>query len=489
MAGSFRSLDIAYPGGVSDSWQSWPDWCDQMWQMYANTAYRDVLQWASYLYRAGLYRNTRPIFNPTHRVVDFYAANVYPGTLTIDPDADLDPGGANAIPIRKAAKESVLLPALEQLWEWSDFQGGKEEFVRNGAMTGGSLMEVFDNVERQKVSLSPIWSAHTQNVVVDSAGNVKSYDIAYQSIDDRGVEFAYRKTVDSRTIRYFRDGREYERDGIPAVQRNIYGFAPAVWARHTRVGGTIGLPAIYSSLSKIDEVNSWAAHVLDHGHKLIASPMVLTGATGFSNAAQIRAGRRQSQLGAPDSADAQALRSQVPLLFAPAGASLIHLTGNLNLPDTIALIEKMQAEIMDDLYELTSYKDLRAMSSVTGPAATRLMGDVVGRLNAAQAVYDTQVKKAFQMALAIGGYRYNNGDWPDDNDQQRKFAPFNLDSWRRGDLDFRIGPRPLIALTPEEQINRTRQTLSLAGDQVGADALNAFGEALGGAGTGTGEQA
>lgn len=482
MTAPFESMDLSFPGGVVDSWTSWPSWCDMMWQMYSNTAYRNVAQWSGYLWKNGLYASTRPIFNPTYRVVQFYASSVYPGRLTTDPEKDLKPGSNNAIPIERPAKPE-LLPALDQLWEWSNWQKGKALLPRYGAMTGGVLAEIFDNVERRTVSIASVWPGHTQNIILDSAGNVKGYDIAYEMADEiSGAPFAYRKKVDGRVIRHYKNNQPWDREGIPAVQSNPYGFAPAVWVPHIDVGGPIGLSAVHSSMTKIQELASIYSHIADHGHKLISSPMVLTGASGFSGRDQSGRATRRNELGAPAPATSAALRTQVPFLFAPAGAGLLHLTGNLSIPDGLALADDLKQDIYDDLIELTSYKDLRAMSSVTGPAAARLMGDVSGRLMDAQAQYDLQSKKLFQMAVAIAGWRAKEGYWglvSSLTEQQKKFLPFDLESWRKGDLDFRIGDRPLIALTPEEQISRDRQQMALENDKAETSAMDAFRQATG----------
>lgn len=47
------------------------------WQVSANG-------WALYKQNYNLYRNIRLIYNPTRRLVDFYAGQVYPGVLSQD---------------------------------------------------------------------------------------------------------------------------------------------------------------------------------------------------------------------------------------------------------------------------------------------------------------------------------------------------------------------------------------------------------------------
>jgi hypothetical protein len=106
------------------------------------------------------------------------------------------------------------------------------------------------------------------------------------------------------------------------------------------------------------------------------------------------------------------------------------------------------------------------MSQVTGPAAARLMGDVGGNVWEAAANYDAASIKLFQMAVAISGWRVQNGDWGTPSRQQEKFRPFNLESYQRGDLDLSITVRPLIPVTALEQVAIDRQKLLLEADRA-----------------------
>src|SRR6266700_4089014 len=47
------------------------------WSVYAGG-------WTTYTLNYNLYRNIRLIYNPTRRLVDFYAGQIYPGVLSVD---------------------------------------------------------------------------------------------------------------------------------------------------------------------------------------------------------------------------------------------------------------------------------------------------------------------------------------------------------------------------------------------------------------------
>jgi hypothetical protein len=117
-------------------------------------------------------------------------------------------------------------------------------------------------------------------------------------------------------------------------------------------------------------------------------------------------------------------------------------------------IEKLLEEIEADHPELTMFETLREMSQITGPAAEILVGDAYALITDARAGYDVQTVKLMQMGLAVAGWRLNTGAWGNDlSPQQETFAPFDLESYRRGDLDFEIMPRPLVprVLTAEDR--------------------------------------
>jgi hypothetical protein len=153
-------------------------------------------------------------------------------------------------------------------------------------------------------------------------------------------------------------------------------------------------------------------------------------------------------------------------LKGPAGGAIDSLTGDLDLGDALPYIQQLLTEIEHDHPELSMYQQLRGMGQVTGPAAARLVGDVASLVYEAQANYDQASIKLFQMAVAIGGWRASSGAWGHTlSRQQQKFAPFDLTSYARGDLDLVIMPRPIIPETTLERIAIDRAQLALASDQ------------------------
>lgn len=430
-----------------------------LWSYYNNSAFDNVARfvgnsnasslsgrvlWDLYKSNYNLYRNIRLIYNPTESLVDFYASQVYPGVLSRDGIA-LPDGVPLAIPFSEDTSDD-LKAAIAQIWQWSNWQGKKSLEVRYCAALGSVLVEVVDDLESGKVCLEVQWPGHVCDLRLDSSGNVKSYAIEYYAYDQEQHQgqYLYKKVVDQQSIRYYRDNEPYDY-GNGAIVENIYGFCPAVWIKHSDLGGDHGAPAIRGSMGPIDELNNLVSHVHDQIHKVIGAPILISGSGSIANLFNTAKRGATSDMVEP-SADQESLL----MLRGPADSKVSSLAGNLNLADAAVHIDRLLLQIEKRHPELTFYEQLRSMSQVTGPGATRMMGDVEARVIEAQATYDQANISLFRMAVAIAGMRASSGAWGSLNRQQQKFLAFNLDSYERGDLEMEIMPRPLLNSTKLE---------------------------------------
>lgn len=418
-----------------------------LWQYYNNAAFDQLAQWGAYKGKHHLYRHTRSIYNPVRRLVDFYSGMVYPGYLTSDA-RPLPDGTPGAIPLPDDTPPA-LRAAVGQLWQWSNWQTGKALLPRYGAALGDVLLEVIDDTERGKVTLDVVWPGLVREMALDMYGNVKSYTIEY-TFEEEDKTYTYTRTVDSRTVRTWRDGKAWDYSGAGPEYANPYGFVPACWCQHVATGGEHGEPAV-RNIAAIDELNSLAAHALDQAHRILEAPILVSG----ESISQLAANTKDAATG---SGDVESQRQEsIKLLRGSAGSTVNTL--RLDPGEAMAQIERLLATIEADHPELSMYNQLRSMGELTGPAADRMLGDVQTYVDAARANYDTQSVKAFQMAIAIGGWRAGRGDWgprPLLTRQQQVFTPFDLDSYAAGNLDMEIMPRPLVAITERERLEIER---------------------------------
>jgi hypothetical protein len=429
------------------------------WHLYQNSIFDNTTLWMAYRRKYSLYRYIRPVYNPVRRLVDFYAGIVYPGVLATD-GKKLPDGTALAIPLADDVSPA-LRNAIGQLWQWSNWQSGKNLMVRYGAALGDVAVEVVDEVDRGKVTFEVLWPGTICDLLIDSTGNVKSYAIEYGAEDENGKTYIYRKEVDGSRIAEYKDGEPYQYDpSIPAERVNPYGFAPLVWCKHTELGGDHGAPAV-RNVNKIDELNEIASHAHDRAHAVLDTPIVASGKNSQSLTDTKLQASRGPTLDDSGNQTPMTGRGQVKVIRAEEGGAM----ASVQLPEgeALAYMERLISEIEHDHPELTMYNELRAMSQVTGPGAVAMIGDAESYIVDARSNYDQQTIKLHQMAIAIAGWRVNSGAWGRNlTRQQQAFEPFDLDSYAAGDLDFEIMPRPIIKsakLTADEQ-----RALMQAGD-------------------------
>lgn len=432
---------------------------DHLWHLYRNSVYDDQTVWQAYREKYVLYRNVRAIYNPTKRLVNFYVAQVYPGVLSEDAKS-LPDGVPLAIPLSGDTSDD-LKAAVAQFWQWSNWQSKNKLMVRYGAATGCALVEMLDDPARGKVSASVRWPGLVADLVLDDAGNVKSYAVEYDAEDEGGKAYKYRKEVDGESFRYFKDDKPFAYGGGEAVVPHPYTFCPAVWCKHTDEGEDIGAPAIAGSVGKIDELNSIASHVSDHIDVLIDSPGIIATEGKLGRIGENRTTTADEYDG---TTTGRGRNNKRLLLKAPKDTSWIPMSGNLDPEKAEKRIESLYAEIERDHPELKFWETVRGMSSLSGVAVDRLSGDVRGRVGEAAANYDQQSVKLFAMAAAIGGFRLREGreGWRNPTEQQQKFGPFDLTSYGRGELSMSIMPRPLVPATEAESVELTGKRLENA---------------------------
>lgn len=437
-----------------------------LWRYYQNRTFDDLLAWQAYRENFQLYRNIRSIYNPTRRLVNFYVAQVYPGVLS--EDASRLPDGVQlAIPLSDDTAKDLKI-AIGQFWQWSNWQAGNKLMVRFGGATGSCLVEMVDDVKRGKVSAAVRWPGRladkardeSPSLALDAFGNVKFYALEYDALDEKGKTYKYRKEVNQESFRYFND------DALTEEIENVYGFVPAVWCKHIDEGADFGSPAITGSIGKIDELNGLVSHDHDQVDILIDSPGIISTSGNVGNISTDAANLKTSRA---DEYSALSAAREKPtrrlLLKAPEHTTWVPLTGTLDPASIVPLMDKLLGEIEHDFPELSMYQELRKMSQITGPAASRMMGDVYSKVLEVQSNYDQQSIKLFQMAVAIGGFRFHEGrdGWRDRTEQRQKFAPFDLNSYESGKLDIAIMPRPLIPMTEADTVEMQGKRLENAG--------------------------
>lgn len=426
----------------------------RLWDYYQGTAFDDLEAWAQYRRAFALYRQIRLVWDHVHALVEFYATHVWSGTLPLD-GKRLPDGVVNAIPLADDTDDG-LSTAIGQLWQWWNFQETMTMLVRYVAALGEFLVEISDDVERGKLNLNLIWPGYVTLIDLDESGNVKRYIIEYEAWDeDEQRFFYYRREVDKATFASFRSDTIASPEAFRQISStpNPYGFVPAVWFRHIRIIGNHGEPALWATQSELDEVNGLFSHIIDKSHVSLNAPIVVAGniAPSVFKRSLDNMVSAAKNVFTEDELEPRESREDLNILEGPSGTSVS--TIQLNVTDAAKILDRIIAGIERKVPEVTFYEQLRSMTQLTGPAASRLLGDVEHKLRAIAGNYDRSLIKLLQMGVAVAGFRATEalGGWAERNDQQVKFAGFDLDSYRHGDLNFDIMPRDLVPMTPRER--------------------------------------
>lgn len=422
-----------------------------------------------------VYKNTRLVYKHVEAIALFYAANTYQGTLSTD-GSPLPDGSPGAIPLVPQAgteqKNQDIRAAVAQCWNRWNWQEGMTDRPYFTSVLGETLTELVDDPPRNTAWPQTVWPGYVVELDRDEAGNVKRYVVQHPMVITENGQtrtITFRREIDNRWFRYYRDGAPWDKDGDGAVVANPYGFAPAIWDRHRRGWGDRGLSAIAGTRQALIEINSIVSHALDYQRRPFNTPVILSAGNGGMGQ---QARKVMDTFNPWAERDAAATAETQDYITVPEGADVIVPTADIG--QTLETITLLKDGILDENPEANFYPELRKMSSLdSAPAVERAMGDVVSRLTLARAGYDTQSVKLFQMALAICGYRLNSGAWRNTTTRDAVFRPFDLGAYRRGDLDMVIRERPVVPMTEHERLEllerRERLQSSWALGQAGIE--------------------
>lgn len=427
----------------------------RLWDYYQGTAFDDVEAWTRYRMAFGLYKQIRAIWDHVHALVEFYATHVWSGTLSLHGEP-LPDGVPNAIPLADDTPKPLAV-AIGQLWSWWNFQEVMTLLVRYTAALGEFLVELDDDPERGKIKLCLCWPGNVTDLELDDAGNVKYYAIEYDAVDEEtGEPYRFRREVDKESIRLYRNRSMIHLDQYEPTEEipNPYDFVPAVWFRHIRIMGNHGEPALWSTQAELDEVNGLFSHIIDKAHVNLNAPVVISGDISpnvFRRALDDMTNTIRRTFVDDDEQNYRDSRDDLNILEGPKGTSVS--TVQLNITDAALILDRIIAGIERKTPEVTFYEQLRGMTQITGPAASRLLGDVEHKIRAVSGNYDKSLIKLLQMGISVAAFRVHEGlgGWSEHTEEQDKFLPFNLNSYKEGKLNFDIMPRDLVPMTGQER--------------------------------------
>lgn len=378
----------------------------------------------------------RPLRNPAYRVVSFYSAKLWPGTLP------------TALPIE--TDNERIIPAIEQLWQWSNWNSEKQSVSRSFPMYGDLFLKVATRSEGERVSRVYLQNLEPQTVT-DFSTDERGYltyvriDVPQVKRDQDGKTKAYTLTEvwdkAPMTFRRWEHEKGAHADlgqlGTPVAEQpfGAFGidFIPVVWQPFIHIGDERGMAAITPAIDKIDEANRQATRL----HQMLFrynKPIWAASAGGMDASGRPLPPPR---LGGSDGtalelSDDPATDDVVRL---PGTTALNALVPTLNYDSALNVLRDMMAEIRRDLPEMT-YSELQERTDLSGVAIRYLMEAAVDRLIEARGNAEAALIRAQQMALTIG---------------QATGLFSGLGSYEAGDFAHTFTERPVLTLAELER--------------------------------------
>lgn len=400
---------------------------------YQNNALYELLNRA--LSQAGIYSSSmKPIRNPTMRIVEFYPAHLWPGTLP------------EALPIET---DNTRLPeAIEQVWTWSNWNSKKQLAARFLAIYGDLFIKVAQNDEADRVFMQVLDPGDVTDFDVDHRGFITYLRldtfVAKRFGDTSPVQIVteiWDKGLDS--FRRWRNQTStlprVQELGEPELERSLtadFGidFVPVVHAKFRDVGNLRGEAAILPLLDKIDEVNRQAtrlAQIMFRYNK--ATWAILAG--GLDSA-----GRPQPppKLARRNDADPTKVDLNDDEIWEfPGLASMEALVPDLKYDAFLAMVDATMKEIEQDAPELTYFR-LSDHADLSGRAVRFMLGPAIKRAEEVRGYGEFAMVRAHQMAITIAQHAGLGN-----------FAA--VGTYEEGKLDHRFKERDVIPISEEEK--------------------------------------
>ncbi len=391
----------------------------------------------------------KPLRNPAFRVVEFYAAKLWPGTLP------------QALPIETKRKQ--IVPAIEQVWQWSNWNTEKQTCARWFAIFGDMFIKVATKGEPvDRVFMQNIEPEYVTEFDADERGYITyiRMDIPRTRRNERGELVGYMHTEvwtkesGYRLWEHDKGVVELERLGEPtaAAPLSTFGidFVPVVWVPFRSIGDERGVGAFTLQLDKIDEVNRQATRLHQILFRYNRNLWVLLANAADSAHRPLPAPRIGGQTPAPGKMGTLEIDDD-SILGLPGFSDLKSLVPTLNYKDALEILNDQLKEIQRDLPEL-AYFELRDAGELSGRAIRLLLGDAVDRLVEARGNGEGGLIRAHQMALTMG--------------QAARLEPFrDLGTYAAGDFEHKFVERDPFPLSDHE-LAETTKTLTDAGFPV-----------------------
>lgn len=355
-----------------------------------------------------LYRGIKPLYLPLARAVDV-DAGIVPGDWKL-------PDGTTEQPFNRAWQ-----PALERVFDWSDWDRDGVLFIHYGSMYGVSGLKISDLRERRIVQIKPVKPSCFMLIEAGDYDDTPAMAIYLEMrYDRRGKEYEYAEVISAEMIRTFRNGQPDEFDGRPAEYTNELGFVPFVENEHIKTGEHLGEATYQKAIPLLDEVNQLASYLADVIAKNAEPQWVAIGA-------------ESSEL----------VKSGDNMWFIPAGGKVEPVLPKVDIAGVLEFVREIRDQVTGALPEI-SFDELRKKDQIATATLELQLMELVLKIRRCRPNYDHALADALRMA-ARAGASMNLGEVSVLDDEALAFDK----------------ERPVLPLDPETAMRLEFQALAL----------------------------
>jgi hypothetical protein len=392
---------------------SLPDYYDKLEAYYLNNRLYENINYYAYTYNLYV-ESMKPLRNPTHRSVEFFASKLLPGEVDV-------------ITENKSVKT-----AIEQFHKWSNLASQKSVASRQLALLGDLFWKVVgtDN----KVYADVIHPKYVTDFDIDNRGYLTEIRLDIPQVNEDGKKYTYVEFWD-KANNYWAVWNSFTSSPNNTIESlgtpDNFGFItdlgidfiPFVHVKFSDIGKDRGSSCIEHALDKIDEANRQVTRL----HELLFRNNQALWVVN-SNKVDQKTGKFQA---APLINGGNPELKDNSILYMPGLTDIKSLVPSLNYADALAVLNAQMEEIASDLPEI---KYFELPDNTSGKAIRLMLGSAIDRATEAQTNVIAGLKRLDEMALTIGSNiglfiglgTYENGDFEHSLDVGDMF-PLDLD--------------------------------------------------------------
>lgn len=409
------------------------DLYDMLYRLYLNNGFYDNI--ATVLKEDGKWGEALRAFrNPTKRVIEFYASKLWPDTVD------------KCLPL--ATDNPAIIPAIQQIWEWSNLNLTKQKFSRWYPLFGVGYIRAALSEDRKRVFhqfLDPRWVTDFERdergffqwIRIDIQheilnGESEEKEIVWTSeYWDKEVYKRWDNHVAGRTPKISELGK-------PTIEQpNQLGFVPITYAPFQDIGEKRGQGAVTAALEKIEELDRSVTRLhqilFRYGKPIWAAEQDLSKSSDNRPRPT-----RLTESGTLDVGDDV-------IIALPAGVSLASLIPDIPYDAMMSSIADQTRELQQELPEL-KYYTLTEKGDISGVALRTMLSDAIDKIIEARGNANAALIRANEIALSLAQLAKIEG-----------YSAADIGTYEQGSFKHTIDSTDVIPLSPSEKSTMTKE--------------------------------